>query len=461
MQHIITARGFCMSYIKLQRKTFILLISYFCAALVTLTGAAVINERRADEYERHINAGYTRAFYEFSADLAELDMSLQKAIYSTSPALLSSLCANIYGKASAAQTSLAELPFSDYTLENAAAFITRTGDFAFSLGRKVSGGVPLSEAEFASLKAISDTATILSQNLLEMQGELEKGTVRISDIGISDAVSSNASELLGERFQAIENEFPEIPTLVYDGPFSQHLDTLYPALLKGTAAIGCNDALKIAADFMQVPADELSVAYSTNGKLPLYCFSDANGTKSINITKQGGKVFSMSVYRSSAPPAMDTEQAIQTAKEFLSARGYSDLAESYWIKYDDIILVNFAASSGDWLYYPDLVKAEISLDTGEVVGFEAAGYINNHTVRSVPKTKIGREEAAAVIPDALKILSSRLCVIPSSGKFEVPCYEFTCENERGNHYLIYVNTETGEQEKIICLIENDNGTLAM
>ena len=117
-----------MHYLKIRKKSFILLISYLCAGLVVLGGMVYRSEQRSEEYRRTINAGYTRAFAELSADVAELDMSLQKALYSTSPALLSALFSNIYGKANAAQTSMAELPFSDYTLENATAFITRTGD---------------------------------------------------------------------------------------------------------------------------------------------------------------------------------------------------------------------------------------------------------------------------------------------------------------------------------------------
>ena len=158
-----------MYYLKIRRKTFILLISFLFAGAIILAGMVCKSRQQITYYERGIKAGYSRAFAELSADVAELDMSLQKALYSTSPALLSTLCSNIYGKANAAQTSMAELPFSDYTLENATAFITRTGDYAYALSRKVSGGNTLSDAEYSTLKALSDAATILSQNLIDMQ----------------------------------------------------------------------------------------------------------------------------------------------------------------------------------------------------------------------------------------------------------------------------------------------------
>lgn len=450
-----------MHYLKIRKKSFILLISYLCAGLVVLGGMVYSSEQRSEQYRRTINAGYTRAFAELSADVAELDMSLQKALYTTSPALLSALCSNIYGKANAAQTSMAELPFSDYTLENATAFITRTGDYAYALSRKVSGGKELSAEEYSALKRLSDTATILSQNLIEMQAELENGTMNISNIGRSDVGTNDAQTLLGDRFQMVENEFPEIPTLVYDGPFSQHINTVSQKLLNGMENITQAQALKTAAKFMDVAESELSVFYDSNGAIPLYCFSSADGSSSISVTKQGGRIFNMSKYRPSANPVLDSSTAANIAKEFLAAHGFTDLKESYWTRYDNILLVNFAAMDGDYVCYPDLIKAEISLDTGDVVGFESAGYIANHSPRSFPQQVISSDDALKIVSPALRVLAQNLCVIPSSGKNEVFCYEFKCENEQGNHYLVYINAESGEQEKIICLIESENGTLTM
>ncbi len=449
-----------MQYYKIRKKSFILLISYLCAAALVLAGLVYRNEQQIARYERNINASYMRAFAELSADVAELDVSLQKALYSTSPALLSALCSNIYGKASAAQTSMAELPFSDVTLENATSFITRTGDYAFALARKVSGGTELSDEEYSALAALSDTATILSQNLTDMQLELEQGTMRISDIGQADTDTDDANVLLGNRFQEIENEFPEIPTLIYDGPFSNHVDTSGEDLHE-KELISPESALEIAAEFISIDKNELSVMYETSGEIPLYCFSTKDGSTSINISKHGGMIYSMSKYRAPGTANLDTEDAVNLAKEFLGKHGFDSLKESYWTRYDDMLIINFAAVDGEYICYPDLLKAEISLDNGEIIGFEAAGYILNNRPRNMPTDIAAYEDAAQTVSKNLELLSGGLCVIPSSGKREVFCYEFKCENEHGNHYLIYVNAETLEQEKIICLIENENGTLSM
>ena len=450
-----------MNYLKIRKKSFILLISYLTFFIIILFGLFYRTHQRSEFYERSINASYTRAFTELSADVAELDMCLQKALYSTSPNLLSTLCSNIYSKANAAQTSMAELPFSDFTLENATSFITRTGDYAYALSRKVSGGSALSAEEYSIMQELSDAATVLSQNLLEMQSELENGTIRISDIGARDIGMEDASALLGNRFQMVENEFPEIPTLIYDGPFSQHINTNSPKFLNSMDIIGADEALKIASEFMDIPSEELATAYEIENEIPLYCYTSSDGRNSICITKQGGKIYNMSKYRPSNSPALSADDAISAAKQFLNSHGYSDLKESYWTSYDNIALINFAAVDRDYICYPDLIKVEIALDNGEVIGLETAGYTANHSSRNIPAKIISLDDALQMVSPALNVVSGNQCVIPTDGKNELFCYEFKCENVRGDHYLVYINAETGQQEKIMRLIESENGTLTM
>ena len=60
----------------------------------------------------------------------------------------------------------------------------------------------------------------------------------------------------------------------------------------------------------------------------------------------------------------------------------------------------------------------------------------------------------------LKVLAHEMAVIPTSGKNEAFCHEFKCENG-GNRYIVYINAETGNEEKILILLENENGTLTI
>ena len=52
-------------------------------------------------------------------------------------------------------------------------------------------------------------------------------------------------------------------------------------------------------------------------------------------------------------------------------------------------------------------------------------------------------------------------MIPTGGEYEVLCHEFKCEDEDGRHVIVYVNAQNGQEEKLLLLLEDENGTLVL
>ena len=63
--------------------------------------------------------------------------------------------------------------------------------------------------------------------------------------------------------------------------------------------------------------------------------------------------------------------------------------------------------------------------------------------------------------DSLTVLSHQLALIPTGGEYEVLCHEFKCQAQDGSHVLIYVNAQTGKQQHILLLLEDESGTLVI
>ena len=158
---------------------------------------------------------------------------------------------------------------------------------------------------------------------------------------------------------------------------------------------------------------------------------------------------------------MDAEEAVASARDYLDSLGYKNMENTYYILQDNCIVINFAYKEGDYICYPDLIKVRVSLSDGSVQDIDASGYIRNHKDRSVPVPQYDINERKSLVPDNLKILSEGNAVIPSYGKKELFCFEYKCENEDGRHYVVYVGTQSGKQENILILIEDENGTLAI
>ena len=456
-----------MELSRWSRKAKVLVISFLAAAFAVTAGFALQGHRRAEGYRQLLQNGYEHAFSELTTAVSELDTALQKGVYATSPALISSLCTEIFGKAMSAQMAIGELPYGNVELEQTASFVAKVGDYAMALSRSAAVNGGYSDTERETLRGLSESASALSGLLLSLQEELYDGTVRLEDLEAVQARLSAATEegqeLAGGSFQTIEADFPEVPTLIYDGPFSEHLTGRSPKQLEGRGQVTEEESRQAAADFLGLKSDLFTLASTGEGQLPTYGFSALvdGGELYVEVTRAGGLVVELMNSRAVGEAALSQEEGAQAAQDFLSQKGYTDLAPTYYIQQTGTLTVNFAAVQEGVLCYPDLIKVEVALDSGRIVGFEAAGYLMNHTRRDLAAPAVSLEEAQAEVSPDLTVLSTALTLIPTGGEYEVLCHEFKCESPDGRHYLVYVNAQTGEEERILLLLEDENGTLVL
>ena len=440
---------------------------FLAAAFAVTAGFAVQGHVRAAQYRRLVDNGYQRAFAELTAAVGELDTALEKGTWATTPALFSALCTQAYGKALAAQTAIGELPYGNVELEQTAAFLAKTGDYAMTLARSAHGNGSCTEEERETLRALSAAASQLSDSLRELEADLYAGRVEPQDLAAVQERLSQATEggdlLAGSAFQDIEADFPEVPTLIYDGPFSDHLSGQTPKMLDGLPQITAQQAAEAAASFLNLKPEVFTLSSERAGTIPAYAFSAPvdGGTLWVEVSRAGGQVLSVMHDRAVPEAVLTQEEGQKLAAAFLEARGYHDMVPSYFIQQANVLTVNFAASQDGVLCYPDLVKVGVALDSGRILRFEAEGYLTNHCTRELAAPAVGEAEARAVVESSLEVLSHQLAVIPTAGQYEVLCHEFKCRRPDGGHAIVYVNAQTGQEEQILLLLEDETGTLVL
>ena len=136
------------------------------------------------------------------------------------------------------------------------------------------------------------------------------------------------------------------------------------------------------------------------------------------------------------------------------------MKETYYLKQEGIVTINYASTQNDIVMYPDLIKVKIALDNGEILGIETTGYLNNHTQRDLSKVKITKEEAKKSLNKELQIEREGLAIIPTEWQSEILCYEFKGKVE-DREFLVYINAENGREEDILIITNTPNGTLTM
>ena len=134
------------------------------------------------------------------------------------------------------------------------------------------------------------------------------------------------------------------------------------------------------------------------------------------------------------------------------------MQETYYLKENGFITVNYAYKQNNVVIYPDLIKVKIALDNGEIIGLESTGYLNNHYERNISKNLISIEDAKKQLTNNIEIKSEGLAIIPTEWNTEILCYEFKGKVEDID-FIAYINAETGEEEDILIITNTPNGTL--
>ena len=187
-----------------------------------------------------------------------------------------------------------------------------------------------------------------------------------------------------------------------------------------------------------------------------------NGEKdanlNISVTEKGGHIVFMNYNRDIEAESVSQKRADEIGKEFLKTRGFDNMKETYYLKQDGIVTINYAYEQDGITVYPDLIKLKIALDNGEIMGIETTGYLNNHEKRDIKKVTISKEEAKKNLNKDLKIESEKLAIIPTEWKSEVLCWEFKGKVD-DTDFLVYINSETGKEEDILVIVDTPNGTL--
>lgn len=409
------------------------------ALILALGGTTVAGYASANKYKMDLDYNYKRALGDLNACVTNIEITLSKAGYANTATQQNGLAAKLMRETSIAKSALAVLPISDNSLDKVSKFITQVGDFSMAMSTKISAGQKITAEEYKTIQSLEQYAYTLHNGLLSVKPDFD-------------------SNQLTTNLKKTSSDFTDFPSLIYDGPFSDHIGQKKPMLTDGKAKILQGNARNIAADFLGVSQDKLTHTQDTAGGLPTYNFTGNNGGIRISVTTAGGYISSMENSRDVTAENLTYEQAATKAVSFLDSRGLTNMKERYYVINDGVCTINYAYYKNDIIFYPDLTKVSVALDNGEIVEFNSTGYIMNHRERTLT-AKITADTAQKAVSATLKVEKRGLALIPTPGLNEVLCYEFLCSGKGKDRVLVYINASTGFEEQILILQTSDSGIL--
>lgn len=421
------------------------------------------------QYETALDNHYQRLFYDVKSHVDKVQVSLSKALLATTKERNVLLFSQIMNEATSAKDKLAQMPISHNDTVATEKFLTQASDYSYYIIQKHMEGQDITPDQRAALKNIQLNTEAFNNELNTLASSLAESNfiVGMANAGRTNQKNEGAStNTLVTSLVNLDKEVAKAPELIYDGPFADQMLNKKPVGLSGSN-VSMEEAQKVALDFIgRDKAGEIQAFEEGENmnqvKIPVYTFQVASKNQRdlltyVSVSKQGGKVINMTTPRGANQKNLSIEEGLNKAKEFLKEKGFKNMEPNYNLRYDGTVLYNFVYKEDNVTIYPDLIKVKIALDTGEVVGFDASAFYMNHQKRNLNGVTLTEAQAQKQIKTDFAIDSVRLALIPK-GEKEVVCYEFKGKYE-GSDFIVYINGETGQEEQILQIIQNENGTL--
>lgn len=427
----------------------------FLAVMLALTmGYGISQHLRYQRAARLLEDACQSALTDAAVHLNGLHISLEKLLLTEDAASCAQWLSRISQQAGEAQSRLAEIPLFWQSGGKTGRFLAQTEEYARVLAGLAAGKQSPTDADREQMERMAAQAALLSAQIELMRGRVAAEGLQLSrQFRLSDKTDHD-----GEYLAGVLNETAnDYPTLIYDGAFSDDRATGSPVGLP-EGEVTHEQALAIAREFVG-PERVTGVAKAPDalGEIPAWGVqvATAEGILNVEVTRQGGKVLWMMPEHGGFESLMTLEECRQKAETFLASRGFDPMIVSDYQVYEGIAVFQFAAVQDGVILYPDQIKVQCRLDTGDVVGLEARHYWMNHAPRRGLSPSLTPEEARGRVSPRLTVTGERLCLIPQNGK-ERLCYEFA-GLWQGGEYRLYLDAHTGEQAELLKIMRDGQG----
>ena len=420
--------------------------------------------------EKQITAdSYNRAMYEVITSVNNVDTLVAKVRITTSNEYNIVTLSEITTEATTAKENLGQLPVNQGAMGNVSKFFSQVIGYSQTLTKSLANGQQLSEEDHNNLKKINDVSNNLNSTLQEIYIALTQGKLKWNEVErvASEKLDQEKNELKLNGLDKVKDTLADYEGLIYDGAFSNHIESAKPKALTGnevTVAEASKKVRKCVENATERKIEEIIYNGESKGKLDIYNFEvklkDTEYTIDVDITKQDGKLVLLMSDRVVKEKKLEIETAKEIGDKYLQSLGLSNFDPTYYQTVQNMTTINYAAVQDGVLLYPDLIKVKIAMDTGEVCSVECTGYIFNHRKRANLIPTITEQQAKELLSKDMKLEKTRLAVIPTNSNNEVLTYEFKGTIE-DNTFLIYINAKSGKEENILILLKTQGGLLTI
>ncbi len=397
--------------------------------------------------EKSLEEIYEKGYYELCHELSQVSDYLNKLRISESKEMQQKLLSEVQNHSVKAVGAMSGIVRATGSGTEALGFMNKISDLALSLNNKLISNGELEETDRDNLAIVYVQAVMLQDKLSAYSEEVQSGNYSFIDNMEEDNSFLNDNSEQGDEY----------PTLIYDGPFSDALENKEAKGLSGDYLP--DDALKRkAASFIENSYDSTLIA-TLEGAIQskMFKIKAKDVEYYVTLSVKGGNLVSITTTNNATSTIYSEEDCVKIGEDYLEKIGIKQMKAVWASIYDNVWYINYAYYSNDTIFYPDMIKIKVSAENKEIIGVECLGYLYNHEERKY-KSDIDIDKIASNRLKGLTLLETRLAVIPTDWGDELLTVEICAKND-DDFYFVYINPDTGIEEKILRVVDSSLGRL--
>ncbi len=426
------------------------------AAVITLSVFVGIYVKKDKEKTRDLDAFYQSAYYALVGNFVDIENDLAKARVMTDSKLLRQNLLKIDVNCNLASQNLQVFYANNEGMSNLMSYINQLGDYCVFLNRELDKGKSLTTSQMENLNKLWGVSKEYGKLLNSLQDYAKDGDTFALMLGASN-------EKFEDILSSINNGSIEYPSLIYDGPFSDGIINREAKGVVGEEITPDQGKGYVEKYLVGYDIENIEYAQDSVNRIPSYLYTvKLKGGRqcSVQIAKKGGMLLLMDLFHEVVEPTLTMEQCKKVAEQYCEAIGLKNM-KAVWINNNQSnVYINMCYEQDGIVNYPDMVKLKISLDTGEVIGYEGLNYAFNHVQRTYETPTIREEEAVLNVSAILENVEVRLVTIPWNTVTEKLTYELVGDLD-GEKYFVYVDAYTGDEVNVLRMIDSNQGDLLM
>ncbi len=429
-----------------------ILIAFIVMTVVAVAALVFLGVMWASKvtYQNALENSYQKSYMSLKDNIDDIEVDLSKLVATTTYTSQKNIMQSIYASCVLAEENISSMPLSSSSLSNVNKLINKVAGYVYSLLQNetvVEGDV------LTAIEGLHESVSVIKYDINKGYTDVLSEAVILSDATNSESGSSFTAGLVSG-----DGAYGSVPTLIYDGPFSESVMNKEPKVLEDK--ISQEEAYAKVSELTDYWVDyEVQYVGETNGKLDTYNYHLVGDNKVfLQVLQNGGKLLSATAYGDYSGEEVTIDEAIALSKKIAYDFGYEEMTDVWHQVIGSIVYINLAYTEDGVIYYSDLVKVKIDLNGGELVGWEATNYIYNHYERDEYEAALSMSAVQNYLSDSLEVVERNYCVVPNEYVGESNAYEYVCQWS-GYTYYVYLDSSTGEELKIMRIIETDNGDL--